>query len=382
MSLAAIRQHAMPSASSSDDERFMAAALSFGRRGLGTTAPNPAVGAVVVRDDGQGPRIIGRGWTQPGGRPHAETVALAEAGHAARGATLYVTLEPCSHHGKTPPCVDAILASGVRRVVVAMVDPDSRVSGRGLDVLRGAGLSVTTGVGERAAWLAHLGHIRRVTLGRPMVQLKMALSSDGMAGLKGPRPALISSPEAFARAHMLRAQAEAIMVGVGTVLADDPQLTCRLPGLEQRSPVRVVVDAALRTPIDSRLVSSAHEVPVRVITGESAAIAPEIALRAAGVEVLRVADNEGCIDLAAMLGLLGTLGMTRLMVEGGPTLANALLDASLVDEALIVQADITIGSEGVPAFDVPFVTRLARAGLRPVDERDVGPDRLTIFELE
>jgi diaminohydroxyphosphoribosylaminopyrimidine deaminase/5-amino-6-(5-phosphoribosylamino)uracil reductase len=382
MTAAALPDRAAASAPLSDDERFMAAALALGRRGLGTTSPNPAVGALVVRDDGEGPLIVGRGWTQPGGRPHAETVALAEAGEKARGATLYVTLEPCSHHGRTPPCVDAVLAAGVRRVVMAMVDPDSRVSGRGFDILRGGGVSVTVGVLERQAWRAHIGHIRRVTLGRPMVQFKMALSRDGMIGLKGPRPAVISSPEAFARAHMLRAQADAIMVGVGTVLADDPQLTCRLPGLEHRSPVRIVVDATLRTPLASRLVASASEVPVRVVTGESAPLDPELALRAAGVEVLRVADDQGSIDLPAMLGLLGTLGMTRVMVEGGPTLANALLDAGLVDEALIVQSERIIGAEGAPAFDGPFAERMARAGLRAADERGVGPDRMTIFERE
>ncbi len=366
-----------------DDERYMIAALSYGQRGLGTTAPNPSVGAVVVADDGQGGRIIGRGWTQPGGRPHAETVALAEAGDAARGATLYVTLEPCSHHGKTPPCVEAIVAAGIGRVVIATVDPDSRVSGRGIEILRDAGLSVTVGVGERQALRAHRGHIRRTTLGRPMVQLKMALSRDGMIGLKGPRPAVISCPGAFERAHMLRAQADAIMVGVGTVLADNPQLTCRLPGLEALSPVRFVVDAYLRTPPGSRLVRTAGQVPVRVVTGEHAPLGPEIALRAEGVDVLRVkADDTGSIDLAAMLGLLGTLGITRLMVEGGPTLANALLDAGMVDEAVIVEAATVIGGEGVAAFDVPPGERLARAGLMPYDTWQVGPDRLTVYELE
>jgi diaminohydroxyphosphoribosylaminopyrimidine deaminase/5-amino-6-(5-phosphoribosylamino)uracil reductase len=378
--------HDMPqnsvSASLHYDERYMSAALAFGRRGLGTTAPNPSVGAVVVEDNGNGGRIVGSGWTQPGGRPHAETQALAQAGEAARGATLYVTLEPCSHHGKTPPCVDAIRTAGLRRVVVATVDPDSRVSGRGIDILRQAGLRVTVGVGEQDALRDHLGHIRRSTLGRPMVQLKMALSHDGMVGLKGPRPAVISSAESFARAHMLRAQADAIMIGAGTALADDPQLTCRLPGLENRSPVRLVVDARLRLPVDSRLVRSARKVPVKVITTESAPVGPEIALRAAGVDVLRVTETSpGRIDLAAMLGLLGTMGMTRLMVEGGPTFASALLDAGLVDEALMVESGITIGEEGLPAFSEPVPDRLSRAGLSPTASWQVGPDAMTLYEL-
>ncbi|GGE46367.1 riboflavin biosynthesis protein RibD [Agaricicola taiwanensis] len=364
------------------DERYMEAALSYGRRGMGTTAPNPSVGAVVVVDNGNGGRIVGAGWTQPGGRPHAETVALAEAGEAARGSTLYVTLEPCSHHGKTPPCVDAIRAAGVRRVVVATVDPDSRVSGRGIEILRQAGLRVTVGICEAQALRDHLGHIRRATLGRPMVQLKMALSRDGMVGLRGPRPAVISSPESFGRAHMLRAQSDAIMIGVGTALADDPQLTCRLPGLEHRSPVRFVVDARLRLPLDSKLVRSARKVPVKVITTETAPVGPEIALRAAGIDVLRVRETlPGRIDLPAMLGLLGTMGLTRVMVEGGPTLANALLDEGLIDEALMVAGDVVIGGEGLPAFDEPVEERLWRAGLAATSTFRVGPDVMTLYQI-
>ena len=380
MGLAAAAGAPADPAAAAADRRFMAAALALGRRGLGLTSPNPAVGALVVRDGPEGPAIVGRGWTREGGRPHAETVALADAGAAARGATLYVTLEPCSHHGRTPPCADAIVAAGIVRVVAAMEDPDPRVSGRGFARLRAGGVAVETGVGLAEARRTHLGHIVRTALGRPMVELKMALSRDGMIGLKGPRPASISSPEGYGRAHMMRAQADAIMVGATTVIADDPRLTCRLPGLEHRSPHRYVIDSTLRIPLESTLVSTAREVPVTVIAAGEAPPDRERALRAAGVEVLRVdAGRDGRLDLAAALQLLGTVGATRLMVEAGPSLASALLDAGLVDQAAILEAPVTIGAEGLPAFAEAPAARMARAGLRPFDRRAIGPDLLTLY---
>ena len=226
----------------SDDERFMALALALGRRGLGRTWPNPAVGAVVVRDDGAGPVIVGRGWTQPGGRPHAEIEALARAGEAARGATLYVTLEPCSHHGKTPPCADAILKAGIKRVVSAIADPNPQVAGAGHWRLAENGVTVEVGPGVDAARRDHAGHMRRMTDGRPHTILKLAVSADGKAGLAGRRPVQITGSVVRNEVHRMRATSDAVLTGIGTALSDDPLLTCRLPGMADRSPVRVVLD--------------------------------------------------------------------------------------------------------------------------------------------
>src|SRR5579871_2904689 len=223
------------------DQRFMSLALTLGRRGLGNTWPNPAVGAVVVRRDGNEPVVVGRGWTQPGGRPHAETEALRRAGAAARGATLYATLEPCSHHGKTPPCTDAIIAAGIARVVSAIEDPNA-LAGRGHALLRARGITVDVGVGAAEARRAHAGHIRSVCDNRPHVTLKLAVSADGKVALAGRKPAPITGETARARVHLMRAMNDAILIGIGTALADDPQLTCRLPGMAARSPVRVVLD--------------------------------------------------------------------------------------------------------------------------------------------
>src|SRR5712672_1856314 len=305
--------------SKSADQRFMQLALSLGRRGQGCTFPNPAVGAVVVRDG----VIVGRGWTQPGGRPHAEPEALRRAGAAARGATLYVTLEPCSHFGKSPPCADAIMAAGVARVVCAIEDPNPEVAGQGHGRLRAAGIAVEVGLGAEQARRDHVGHLRRMRDGRPHVTLKLAVSADHKAGLAGRRPAAITGDPARARVHQLRAMNDAILVGIGTVLADDPQLTCRLPGMEARSPVRVVLDARLRLPPGSALATSARATPVWVVAAPDAPAEAERSLRELGVEVLRAPAQAGRLDLAAVLPMLAGRGITRLMVEGGPTVAAA-----------------------------------------------------------
>src|SRR6478735_4412826 len=237
----------------SDDERFMQLALALGRRNLGLTWPNPAVGAVIVKDG----IILARGWTQQGGRPHAEVEALRRAKKAAQGATMYVTLEPCSHHGKTPPCVDAIIRAGIARVVSALEDPNPEVAGQGYAKLRERGIAVDTGLGAEEAAHQHAGHIRRMREGRPQVLLKLAASSDGKAGLPGRKPAGITGELARARVHQMRAEADAILVGIGTVLSDDPHLTCRLPGMLEWSPVRVILDARLRMPLATSLVGTA-----------------------------------------------------------------------------------------------------------------------------
>jgi diaminohydroxyphosphoribosylaminopyrimidine deaminase/5-amino-6-(5-phosphoribosylamino)uracil reductase len=363
------------------DARFMALALALGRRGLGNTWPNPAVGAVIVRNEPHGPVVVGRGWTQPGGRPHAEVEALARAGAAARGATIYTTLEPCSHFGKTPPCADAIIAAGVARVVSALDDPNPDIAGEGYRRLRAQGIAVVTGIGAEEARRVHAGHVRRMRDGRPHVMLKLAVSADGKAGLAGRRPAAITGELARDRVHRLRATHDAILIGIGTALADDPELTCRLPGMIGRSPVRVVLDSELKLPLDSRLARGAREIPLWVVTAPSAAVAREDALRERGVEVLRVAGVHDRRHLAATLKLLAARGITRLMVEGGPTVAAAFLATDLVDEASLLRAPVTIGPDGIDALDGLPLTALTQSPcLRARGVEMLGPDSVETFE--
>ena len=368
---------AMPVAAS-DDLRFMTSALALGRRGLGNVWPNPAVGAVIVRHGPSGPVVVGRGWTQPGGRPHAEPEALARAGTLARGATLYVTLEPCSQHGKSPPCADAIVAAGISTVVSALEDPNPEVAGRGHARLKAAGIAVRTGAGAAAAAHAHAGHIRRMREKRPEVTLKLAISADGKAGLAGRRPVAITGERASDRVHLLRAMNDAIVVGIGTVLADDPLLTCRLPGMAARSPVRIVFDAALRLPLEGRLAASCKEVPLWVLTAASASADREAALRVRGVEVIRAElSAPGRLELGAAVRLLASRGITRLLVEGGPILAASMIACDLVDEIALFQASASIGPEGIDAVEGMPISALTRSQrFKSIGVEWVGPDRL------
>jgi diaminohydroxyphosphoribosylaminopyrimidine deaminase / 5-amino-6-(5-phosphoribosylamino)uracil reductase len=337
----------MVTAGPAEDARFMALAFALGRRGLGRTWPNPAVGAVVVNDG----VVLGRGWTQPGGRPHAETEALDRAGVAARGGTLYVTLEPCSHQGQTPPCTDAITAAGIVRVVSALVDPNPQVAGAGHWRLAEQGVVVEVGLGADEARQVHAGHIRRMSEGRPQVTLKLAVSADGKVGLAGRQPAAITGEAARARVHRMRAMSDAVLTGIGTVLADDPLLTCRLPGMAERSPVRVVLDGALRLPLDRRLVAGARAVPLWVVTGESAPPQRARALVEQGVDVLPVTARAGRLALAAVLARLSERGITRLTVEAGPILAAAFVQADLIDEAALFRSPDAIGADGIDALE-------------------------------
>ena len=353
----------------------MSLALTLGRRGLGRTRPNPSVGAVIVQDQGGVPVIVGRGVTQPGGRPHAETEALKQAGALAKGATLYVTLEPCSHHGKTPPCADAIVAAGIGRVVSALEDPNPEVAGQGHARLRAAGIKVDVGPGAEEARRAHAGHIRRIRDGRPHVTLKLGLSADGKVGLPGRKPVRITGERAWDRVHMMRAQNDAILVGIGTVLSDDPKLTCRLPGMAAYSPVRVVLDANLRLPVTSALAKTAHETPVWVFGNGKAD-----ALRAAGIEVLSATGGDGKLDLTDILKQLAERGITRLMVEGGPTVAASFLNADLIDEVALFRAPKALG-EGIDALEgmsLIALTQSPRLVSRGIEK--VGEDTLEIFE--
>jgi diaminohydroxyphosphoribosylaminopyrimidine deaminase / 5-amino-6-(5-phosphoribosylamino)uracil reductase len=363
------------------DARFMALALALGRRGLGNTWPNPAVGAVIVRNEPHGPVVVGRGWTQPGGRPHAEVEALRRAGAAARGAIIYTTLEPCSHFGQTPPCADAIIAAGIARVVSALDDPNPEIAGEGYRRLRAAGITVVTGVGAEEARRAHAGHVRRMREGRPHVTLKLAVSADGKAGLAGRRPAAITSEATRAHVHRWRAMNDAILIGVGTAIADDPLLTVRLPGMTQRSPVRLVLDSALRLPPDGNLARGARDVPVWILTAPDAPAARVEALRAAGVEVLPVDGSADRRDLAAALKLIAARGITRLMVEGGPTVAAAFVRAGLVDEAVLLRSSATIGPDGIDALEgLPLTALTQSAQLRSRGVETVDGDTVEIFE--
>jgi diaminohydroxyphosphoribosylaminopyrimidine deaminase/5-amino-6-(5-phosphoribosylamino)uracil reductase len=359
------------------DQRFMQLALALGRRGLGRTWPNPAVGAVVVKDG----VIVGRGWTQPGGRPHGEPEALKRAGEAARGATLYVTLEPCSHFGKSPPCVDAVIASGIARVVSAVEDPNPEVAGQGHAKLRAAGISVDVGLGAAEAARDHAGHFRRIRDKRPHVILKLAVSADDKIGAAGHQPVAITGEAAKTRVHLLRAQCDAILVGIGTVLADDPLLTCRLPGMEARSPVRVVLDRALRMPGDSKLVHSARRTPLWIVTSHLAE-APAIAkLGAAGAEVMRVANFSARADAAVVLSALAHEGITRLLVEGGSRVASSFVAADLVDEIWLLRGPEAIGTDGIPALDaLPLSAITGSPAFKTRASESLGKDTLTIYE--
>jgi diaminohydroxyphosphoribosylaminopyrimidine deaminase / 5-amino-6-(5-phosphoribosylamino)uracil reductase len=360
------------------DLRFMQLALSLGRRGLGRTWPNPAVGAVVVKDG----IIVGRGWTQPGGRPHAEPEALRRAGAAAKGATLYVTLEPCSHFGKSPPCVDAVIASGIARVVSAIEDPNPEVAGQGHARLRAAGIQVEVGLCGTEAARDHAGHFRRIRDRRPHVMLKLAVSADDEIAAAGHRPVAITGEPARTRVHLLRAQSDAILVGIGTVLADDPLLTCRLPGMEARSPVRIVLDTALRMPGDSRLIHSARETPLWVVASETSEAAAATRLGAAGAQIIRQppCPSPG-LDLVAVLHALGERGITRLMVEGGSRVASSFMQSGLVDEIQLLRGPDPIGAGGIAALHaLPLAAITQSPAYRIRASETLGNDILTIYE--
>ncbi len=349
---------------------MMGIALTMARRGLGQTAPNPSVGAVLV-DPATG-EVIARGTTGPGGRPHAETTAIARARERARGATLYVTLEPCSHHGQTAPCADAIIASGITRVVCAIEDPDPRVAGRGLSRLRAAGLDVARGVrAAEADWLTR-GHIVRVTQRRPFVQLKLALAADGLVPQgKNGQPTFVTSPDARALGHLLRAQADAILVGHGTVAADDPDLTCRLPGLAARSPRRVILARNGLNLRGTRLAQTAATVPVTVYKGSDVAPAVTSAMTAQGATIHQAQAIGGALWLPAVLEDLAASGITRLLVEGGPRIWRAFAQAGLVDDIVGFVAGRGVGDSAAVNY---IKTHLGHRCLHVRERRTIGPD--------
>jgi diaminohydroxyphosphoribosylaminopyrimidine deaminase/5-amino-6-(5-phosphoribosylamino)uracil reductase len=355
----------------------MQLALSLARRGLGRTAPNPSVGCVLVRHG----HAVGRGWTQPGGRPHAETEALRRAGEAARGATAYVTLEPCNHHGKTPPCTEALIAAGISRCVVALQDPDRRVSGSGLARLREAGISVETGVGRESAETLYDGYLKQRRLGRPSVTLKLATSLDGRIATRRGQSQWITGPAARAHGHRLRATHDAVMVGSGTAVADNPRLSVRLPGLEDVKPLRAVVDGRLRLPLTHDLVAAARERPTLLITRSDAEPGRRAAYADAGVDVAEVGLGAyGTLSTASAVMALGARGVTRVLVEGGSVLAASLLRAGLVDDVVWFRAPRVLGGDGVPAiagFGVDALTETPWFDL--VESCPVGPDIMETY---
>lgn len=358
------------------DRRLMAAALRIGRRNLGRTGTNPAVGALIVRPDGT-PTVIGRGWTAVGGRPHAETQALAEAGDAARGATAYVTLEPCAHEGQTPPCAEALVVAGVARVVTTMTDPDPRVSGKGLRILKAAGIEVTSGVLEAEATLAHGGHIRRVTAGRPWVTLKLAISADGMIGRRVGERMMVTGPPAIDRVHAMRSEYDGIMIGIGTVDIDDPRLTVRGPLQPKSQPTRIVLDETARIALDSHLVQSAREVPFWLMVSDAADDAKVRLLEEAGVAVKRVGTGSGGLDLSAVFSRLAEDGLSRILVEGGSKVAASLVSLDLADEVVFIRAPVVVGPEGVRALAGQALSAVERSPrYRLIDDAMLGEDRL------
>jgi diaminohydroxyphosphoribosylaminopyrimidine deaminase/5-amino-6-(5-phosphoribosylamino)uracil reductase len=341
-----------------DDRAHMAAALRLAARGLGRVAPNPSVGCVLVKDDA----VVGRGWTQPGGRPHGETEALGRAGAAARGATAYVSLEPCAHHGQTPPCAEALAEAGVARVVAACEDPDPRVAGKGLAALEAAGVRTEVGLLAEEARTLNLGFLLRLAERRPLVTLKLAASIDGRIATRSGESQWITGAAARAHGHLLRATHDAVLVGSGTAASDNPELTVRLPGLAPSHPLRVVLDGRLATPLTHKLVTQAREIPTLLFTRSDNPKDRTGVYKEAGVEVVAVElGPDGRLDLHAVMAELAGRGVTRLLVEGGSHVAAGLLRAGLVDRILSFRAGLVLGGEGLAAISGTGLEHLAEA---------------------
>ncbi len=360
-----------PAPSPQDDQRWMRAALALARRGEGRTCPNPAVGCVIVRNG----CLMGRGWTRPGGRPHAETVALNDAGGTAAGATAYVTLEPCSHHGKTPPCADALISAGISRVVVAITDPDDRVSGQGIERLKAAGITVTTGVlGDEVASF-YAAYIRHRLTGLPLVTIKLATSLDGRIALADGTSQWITSAVSRARVHLMRSRTDAIMTSAATVLADNPTLNCRLPGVEGCQPLRVVVSTGLALDPSGNLRQSLDQGPVLHLHSDD--LAPTD-----GIEQIRVAAaGNGKPDLSAVMRALGKRGITSVMVEAGGRFAASLIREGLVQRLVWMRSAMLIGHDGLPAIADLGLEKLAEGhDFKRVALYPSGPDTVEVLE--
>ena len=369
----------MPRASLADDRRWMRVALAEARRAEGRTAPNPPVGCAIVSPNGQ---LLATGHTAAGGRPHAETEALARAGVAARGATAYVTLEPCSHTGETGPCSDALVEAGIARVVIAMRDPDPRVNGRGIEMLAESGVALQIGVEVEGARNVMAGFLMRTSQARPLVTLKTATSIDGMIALEDGAKRWITGPLMRRFVHLQRSRNDGLLSAVGTVLADDPEFTCRLDGLHGDSPHRFILDGSLRTPASAKLFETAGDVGLTFFCRDDCDPQKAVALRAAGAEILSVdVDSNGQLALRAVMQKIAEAGIGSLMVEAGGKLAASLLQDGLVDRILWTSSQHLIGSDGIPA-----ISRLAMREIGEVPEFSVvaegGFDRDRFILLE
>lgn len=361
------------------DERFMALALRLGRRGMGQTAENPSVGCVLVQQSPRGPVIIGQGHTQKSGRPHAERMALAQAGSAAKGATAYVTLEPCSHTGKSSPCSQALIEAGITRVVCAKGDPDPRVNGRGFAMLQDACIEVETGLMEEEATRDLAGFLSRTQTNRPWLVAKMAISADGYIGNRQQPNLAITGPEAKNRTYALRSRADAILVGVDTVLIDDPSLTVRLQGLEETSPIRIVLDSRGRLPLSSQLVQTAQSVPTWILTSGHISAEKALSLEARGCKVLLTDPTpSGHVNLDQALVLLAEEGINKLFIETGAILARTLLDKDLIDEFILYQGRCILGN-GLRAFEQSANEALCAAGFYLDHQQWMGQDKAMTF---
>ncbi|WP_422373423.1 bifunctional diaminohydroxyphosphoribosylaminopyrimidine deaminase/5-amino-6-(5-phosphoribosylamino)uracil reductase RibD [Hoeflea sp.] len=359
------------------DRRFMAAAIRLARWHQGLTGSNPSVGTLIVRETDGDRVIVGRGVTAMGGRPHAEPQALEEAGELARGATAYVTLEPCAHHGRTPPCAEALVRAGIKRVVAAATDPDERVSGRGYGILRAAGIEVVEGVLAAEAARDLAGYLSRRTANRPHVTLKLAISRNGKIGRRDRTQVQITGNVTRAQVHGLRALSDVILIGVGTAINDDPVLTCRLPGLEDRSPIRLVLDTDLRLPPGSALVRSARTTPLWVATTASQEHPARAPLAQAGVEFVASENHDGRIALPELLEDLAARGLSSVFVEGGEQVARAFLAEGLVDRILLFTAQTVISDDGV---DAPVTPDTVPAGFRRMTSMSFGGDTMDEYE--
>lgn len=354
-----------------EDRRFMKLALAMGRRGQGSVWPNPAVGCVIVKSG----RIVGRGYTQASGRPHAETEALAQAGQAAKGATAYVTLEPCSHTGKTPPCAEALIAAGLARVVTALEDPDPRVSGRGHAMLRAAGITVDTGVLAGEARQDHKGFVNNRSINRPFVTLKLAASLDGRIATASGESQWITGPAARRKVHAMRLCHDAVMIGAGTLRTDDPSLTVRDLG-HVRQPARIIVTSNLDIPLTGKLIDTARDPQVYICHADTAPDPKRVALHVKGAKCLSICPS-GPVDPRGLMKVLADEGFTRIFCEGGGRLAAALLEADLVDDIAQFSAGLMLGGAGLP-----MVAPLAPASLAEFprfelhDVQRFGPDLL------
>jgi len=356
------------------ESRFLDAAIRLGRLSLGEAAPNPAVGSIIVAEG----KVLARGRTARGGRPHAETLAIAEAGEAARGATIYVSLEPCSHYGKTPPCAEAIASAGIARAVVALRDPDPRVAGKGIAMLEKAGIAVRM-IETAAARAAQRGHVSRITRKRPFLTLKLAVSADEAIGVEGRGQVAVTGAIARRHVHALRSRADAILVGAGTVRADDPELTCRLPGLEHRSPLRLVLSASGEVPVDAKVFREGPATWLLSPKEPAGALAERFASRDGALRWIGI--EPGVRAIPSALEALAGEGITSLFVEGGARTAASFLDADAVDEALVFQSNAAIGERGIPALaDRPLSAITGSEAFSRVARRRFGPDVLTCYQ--